>query len=168
MEYWERISSNKNAYYISTFGRVWSKNVGIIKLGKNNGGYIILCISYNGIKKTKLVHRLVAKAFIPNPKSKPQVNHINGNRQDNNIENLEWSTASENTLDALKRTKRIIDKTDCRPIIAYREGLPIVLEFYGVREAMRQMGGNNVNANTIFKHIKSGRKTMSNWYFEYL
>ena len=60
-----------------------------------SNGYLQVCLS--GIRIPQFVHRLVAEAFIPNPENKPCVDHINGNKLDNRIENLRWATNKENT-----------------------------------------------------------------------
>src|SRR5882724_7621941 len=66
----------------------------------NNCGYAEVRLSKNGIKKTTFVHIILAQAFIPNPDAKPEINHRNGIKVDNSLENLEWVTHSENMLHA--------------------------------------------------------------------
>ena len=68
--------------------------------GINGGGYIQIPLTINKDRKNVLAHRIVAIAFIPNPENKPDVNHKNGIKTDNRVENLEWSTTSENCLHA--------------------------------------------------------------------
>lgn len=68
----------------------------ILKLNKNTGGYYQVCLMNNGKGKNFLVHRLVAEKYIQNPNNYPQVNHINGIKTDNSINNLEWCNASYN------------------------------------------------------------------------
>ena len=61
-------------------------------------GYYNFSLTKNGQSKNYYAHRLIAQAFIPNPGNKPYINHIDGNKQNNKIENLEWCTAKENNL----------------------------------------------------------------------
>lgn len=112
-EEWKDITNYENLYQISNLGRVRSvdrliKQYGhkrqyerlmkgkILKLHKQNGGYMLATLTKDGKEKKMLVHRLVAQEFIPNPQNKEQVNHIDGNKQNNCIDNLEWCTQSEN------------------------------------------------------------------------
>lgn len=105
MEKWVDIEGFEGLYQISTFGNISrvKKDNKILKQcisGKNKKGYFRVGLCKNGITAQKSVHRLLAQHFIPNNSNKPQVNHIDGNKLNNKLNNLEWVTAKENSSHA--------------------------------------------------------------------
>jgi hypothetical protein len=103
IEQWLPVKDYEGCYEVSNLGRVKSLHlVGgatrILKGAKKRWGYIEVSLYKNGVGKNRSVHRLVAVAFIPNPENKLEVNHINGDKVDNRVENLEWNTRTENQL----------------------------------------------------------------------
>lgn len=96
-EHWRIIPNTNGLYKISDNGRVFSlKSNKILNLHPQKTGYHTFSISVNNKVRLGTVHRLVAELFIPNPDNLPQVDHIDGNSQNNHISNLRWVTAKEN------------------------------------------------------------------------
>jgi len=106
-EIWQQLTDYEGIYEISNFGNVKTlannkEKCEKIMKGTIAKGYVRVTLRKNNIAKICLVHRLVAKQFIPNLEKKEQVNHINGLKSDNKVSNLEWNTSFENMQHASK------------------------------------------------------------------
>lgn len=126
MEIWKDIKGYEGLYQVSSFGRIKSldRYVGykgkadkmrLLKGEEKKGtvtakGYLKVTLFKNGYGKTREIQRLVAEAFIENPLNKEQVNHIDGNKQNNHVENLEWCSPKENTIHAIRVLRKGIKR----------------------------------------------------------
>lgn len=108
-----------NNCFVNKRGDVFSSHSGrCLKPYIDKDGYCIVSIKENGVRKQKRVHRLVAEAFIPNPLNLEQVNHKDGDKTNNNVDNLEWCDDKYNVNHAIYNG--LIKK--CIPILAYKDG----------------------------------------------
>lgn len=148
VEDWKDIPGYKGLYRVSSFGRIKSlkKNI-IMKPILQSNGYCHIGLN-NGVQKQFRLHRIIANTFIPNPENKPQVNHKDGNKQNNRIENLEWNTPKENMNHAMRtglnRPSMIgrfgADHNTSKPCLQISSD-GFLLAVYGSQyEAMRQTG----------------------------
>lgn len=187
MERWKDIDGFGNKYAISDKGRVLSKarvvsnHTGtiskpdrILKISKDIKGYSRVFLSdCNGTTKFIPIHRLVAKAFIPNPDNKPQVNHIDGDKTNNHVSNLEWVTNRENQLHAVRTGLNDHSKYHSgRPFRAVLQIDPdtqeIINRFPSITKAAESIGcKSSSNIGGCARGVR-GRKTVYGyeWKFE--
>lgn len=112
IEVWKPVVGYEELYEVSNMGNVRSVDKttrdGRFWKGRQlrkhyaGSGYVQTVLSVDGVYRHEYIHRLVANAFIPNPDNKPEVNHINGDKNNNSVENLEWVTKSENGLHSFR------------------------------------------------------------------
>jgi len=105
MEEWKDVAGYEGLYRVSTMGRIQGPRK-ILRPGADGGGYLAVNLCKNGSQILTKVHRLVAEAFTPNPDQKPEVDHINRDRTDNRVENLQWSTKRENMLNTHRHDRQ--------------------------------------------------------------
>lgn len=122
-EIWKDIEGYEGLYQVSNLGQVKSLNYKrtgkekILSLNKKKNGYLLASLCINKKQKKFLVHRLVANTFIPNPSDLPQVNHIDQNKLNNKVDNLEWCDNRYNTR--YSRAKKVVCYKDNKLIKVY-------------------------------------------------
>ena len=169
-ETWKAVKGFEGLYQISNFGRVKSlvyKEKILKPITSKTDGYVRIGLHKNRTIYTRTIHRLVAEAFIENPMKKPHVNHIDGNKQNNHVRNLEWCTASENQFHSLEvglRTRNHPDKS--KPVDMFTKDGEFLKTFPSIAEAMRQ---TSVGSSNIYQCCakKYGCKTAGGYIWRY-
>lgn len=174
MEEWKNIYGYDGLYQVSDAGRVrsWKTYGGqnkaershvyrIMKPSKTSKGYYeVILIDKNRCEKHHLIHRLVAKAFIPNEENKEHINHINGDKYDNGATNLEWTTPKENNEHAIKNKLR---KRETRARKTMRSDGVV---FNSALEAGRALGFKN--GSHVSDVCNGTRSTCGGYGFRYI
>ena len=164
-EEWTHINGYDNLYIISNMGRVKSFKRGdwkTLKPRKDTGGYLQVCLSKNGKLTTYRIHRLVALHFIPNPENKPEVNHIDENKENNAIWNLEWMTHKEN-INHGTRNARTSKKVSCYDI----ETGDFIKEFDSLTQACHEFKKPSNHGCNIISCCKGKQKTAYGYRWSY-
>ena len=159
--------SGYSNYYVDKKGSIYSDKRGRFKKLKQDlsCGYYYVTLCGNGLKKRIGVHRLVAIEFIPNTHNKPCVNHINGTRTDNRLENLEWVTYAENSrhsVDILGKKPRMTDSTR-QKIRLSKIGTDMTIPILASAEARRGKPAQNrrkviLNNSVIYDSLTEAAK----------
>ena len=162
-EIWKPVKNFEDRYCVSNIGRVYSiKRETIMKLSMLNGYWRV--VLYDGNKtKGYYVHRIVAETFIPNPQNKPLINHIDENRANNIVSNLEWATFSENVNHGSRNSRVsnvLLQRGISRPVICVETGVV----YTSGKQAKRETGIDDGSIN----HACSGRcKTAGGFHWQF-
>ena len=157
-------------YSVDENGVVYGKRGNPIKQFLNKNGYEIVPLYFNGMQKAMQVHRLVAMTFIENPDNKPYVNHIDGNKRNNNVSNLEWVTASENIRHAIDVLGVDTIAERRRHIIGTNADTNEIVEFNSVREAAKWINDTydvKSGCAEVWKVLNGKRKTARGYVWQY-
>lgn len=165
-EIWKDIPGFENIYQASNKGRIKSLtrivkgktefelkklNGNLITLCKNKAGYYRVILCKDGKLNYLTVHRIIGLTFIDNPYNKPTINHINGIKTDNRVENLEWNTMSENTIHAYKNNLAKSNGSRHQKIKVYDLNKNFIGEYISQRECARKLNIRQGNISTYFK-----------------
>jgi len=171
MEEWRIVPNTNGKIQVSNMGNVRSLLRGepyVLKTQIDNKGYKRVRVTINRNKMTFKIHRLVANAFIPNPYNKSQVNHIDGDKTNNCVDNLEWSTNSENRNHAIK--EGIWVNSNINPLLEHNNMIKKPVIAYMGDKKMRFESISSAekffNSRHISDVLKGRRKTVAGWRFK--
>ena len=175
------IKNYEGLYEVSNYGRVKrllfinnnikkskEKVLSCLKCSNNKKCYIAFVLSKNGKEKRYYTHRLVAQAFIPNPDNLPQINHKDGNKQNNRVDNLEWCDGFYNQQHAVKTGLREIktgkDCKNIKPILQYDKNMNLITKWEYIKQVSDIL---NIPAPNICNCCKGKIKSAGGYIWKY-
>lgn len=153
METWKPILGYEGRYEISNLGQVRNMKHNIIRTRPSRTGYELVTLHKDGVRTTESMHRVVAIHFIDNPENKTQVNHIDENKYNNCVDNLEWMTAKENINHGTAIERR------SKPIT---NGIKI---YMSATEAAKELG---IHRNMIYRVLQGKRERTAGYHWTYI
>lgn len=176
-EIWKDIEGYEGLYQVSNSGKIRSiryshiNKITIMAFHYNKKGYTRVHLTKNKIDKYVSVHRLVANAFIPNPNNYPQVNHIDGNKLNNCVDNLEWCTNKYNFQHALKLGlfdnrlhKKGFHTKNARAVNQYDLEGNFIKHWDYILDASKEL---NISHSSIYRCCNKKIKKPKNYIWEY-
>ena len=151
-EIFKDIAGFEGLYQVSNLGRVKTLKSGKIKATGNCRGYLYVTLSKNSIYKSYSVHRLVAQAFLENPDNLPQVNHIDQNKQNNKVSNLEWCDNQYNQR-----------YSNAKKIGAYKDG-KLIKEY----DAIVDVKQDGFHLRSVYAALSGQYKSSGGYHWQYL
>lgn len=171
-ETWKAVDGFEGFYEVSDLGNVRSlnyKNMGIVENLNpiiDRYGYPRVCLCLGGTQCNRTIHRMVAQAFLKNPDNLPQINHINEDKTDNRVCNLEWCTAKHNNNHGT-RNERISEhkrNTNCKEIWQLNLDGSVVRKWVSLNEIHRQLG---YDISHIIRVCRGIKKTAYGYNWQY-
>lgn len=160
---WKSVVGFEEHYLVSDSGQIWSlRRHKALKPKIDRYGYEVVGLSANGKLHHRTIHRLVARAFIPNPNNLPTVNHINEDKTDNRVSNLEWASIADNDNHGTRNER--MANTKCRLPVEQIFPDGTMVRYKGVKDAYRKTGVNRCSIALCCKNI---RKTAGGYKWRY-
>ena len=174
MEIWKDIKEYEGIYSVSSCGNIYSHiSNKTLKPIRSSTGYLHVSLYLNKVPKTFAVHQLVASAFLQSNEHGEEINHIDGNKSNNSVDNLEFVTKSQNQIHAIKHGLRasspMLGRTgklnpNSREILQYDISGKYIRSLVGIAEAARNVGGSR---NSIYMCLSGKRKTAYGFIWRY-
>lgn len=177
-EIWKDIKDYEGLYQVSNLGKIRSldryryngisyyiQKGKILKLQDDKNGYKVINLYKDKKVKNFKVHRIVAQAFIPNPENKEQINHIDGNKNNNQITNLEWCNCTENVRHAF--TNNLMTQHNNTPVEQYSLDGSFLKKYNSISEAILELHLNKGAVSSISRCCQHIIPTAYGYIWEY-
>jgi uncharacterized protein YijF (DUF1287 family) len=154
---WKKIKGVDSFYEINNLGQVRNQKGQILKTSVNSGGYEVIALRKDKIKKQLYIHRLVAKAFLDNPNNYKEINHKDENKLNNKVENLEWCNRKYNAVYGTKLERQRVANPLKKKVEQYSLTNELINVWQSITLASKKTGINRANIVQCLRG--NGRKT---------